>query len=119
MILVSPGAELPTPAYTPPGAPRLPLSTTFIAEPGDMSVQFRIGLYYGCSSRGPWPPDAARESWGSGADPIFLHEEQLVRPFLQSKLSLDPQEHPAEGPSSQLDSRAVIGERSRNRQMET
>lgn len=62
-----------------------------------MSVQFRVELYYGCSSRGAWVPDAARKIWGSGTGHIFLHKEQLACPFVQPKLSLDPQEHPSRG----------------------
>lgn len=62
-----------------------------------MSVQYRVELYYGCSSRGPWVSDAARRSWGSGTGHISLHKEQLACTFVQSKLSLDSKEHPSRG----------------------
>ena len=59
------GLKLPTPAYTHLVHPGSPHSTVSVPEPGDVLVQFRTELYYGYSSRGPWAPNAARESWGS------------------------------------------------------
>lgn len=81
----------------PPGTPSLPLTAPLSPEPGDMSVQYRVELYYGCSSRGPWVSDAARRSWGSGTGHISLHKEQTGCPLASQNCLWIPRSIPAEG----------------------
>lgn len=80
MILISllglNSPHLPTPTWCTQAPPH---STISIPEPGDVLVQFRTELYYGYSSRRPWVPDAARESWGSRDGPNSLQEEQRAK----------------------------------------
>lgn len=77
------------------GAP--PHSTTFIPEPGNYCFSSGLSFITGIPAEA-WAPDAVRESWGSGAGPMFLHEGQLVCLFLQPNPSLNLQEHLSRGP---------------------
>lgn len=72
---ISPGSKLPTPAHTHLVHPGSPSQQHFYTKPGDVLVQFRTELYYRYSSRGPWVPNAVRESWGSRDGLVSLEEE--------------------------------------------
>jgi len=98
VILVSPEAELPTPACTPPGAPSLPLTAPLLQQsqvirPFSSGLSFIMGVPAGVPGFLMLPGRAG----GGGTGHISLHKEQLACPFVQPKLSLDPQEHPSRG----------------------